>query len=107
MRGTGRNTVLIHAGRPGLERKPAPVNVAVVRTSTVRFERIEEMESAQIRRSEGDNVSAYGRHGTETHRALEEALCQLEGGVRAYLTPSGLGAISLALLALTESGDHI
>ena len=106
-RNTGRNTTLLHAGKPSFLSETAPVNVPVTRTSTVRFRETALMHDIHQRRAAGEAISAYGRHGTETHRSLETALCELEGGSRAYLTPSGLGATTLALLALVKSGDHV
>ena len=51
----------------------------------------------------------YGRRGTPTSEALENALRALEGpgctGVA--LLPSGLAAISTALLAVLKAGDHV
>ncbi|HZC56464.1 MAG TPA: cystathionine beta-lyase [Xanthobacteraceae bacterium] len=51
----------------------------------------------------------YGRRGTPTTEALESALAELEGPLCAGVTllPSGLAAISSALLAVVHSGDHI
>jgi cystathionine beta-lyase len=49
----------------------------------------------------------YGRRGTPTTRALEEAMSVLEGGARTVLTPSGLSAVACALLAFTRAGDHV
>jgi len=51
----------------------------------------------------------YGRRGTPTVFALEEALTELEGGPAAGTTivPSGLAAITMALMAFVETGDHI
>ena len=51
----------------------------------------------------------YGRRGTPTSEALEEALRELEGpacaGVK--VAPSGLAAISTALLSVLKAGDHL
>src|SRR5262245_12634533 len=51
----------------------------------------------------------YGRRGTPTSEALETALRDLEGpgcaGVA--LLPSGLAAISTALLAVLRAGDRV
>src|SRR4029077_5722940 len=51
----------------------------------------------------------YGRHGTPTTKALQETLMALEGpncaGVG--IAPSGLSAISTALLAVLKAGDHL
>src|SRR6266513_4024163 len=51
----------------------------------------------------------YGRRGTPTSEALAAALRDLEGGDCAgvALLPSGLAAISSALLAVLRSGDHV
>ncbi|MGO4278477.1 cystathionine beta-lyase [Cupriavidus sp. OV038] len=102
----GIHTRLLHAGAPRLRNGVGPVNVPVVRTSTVRFEDIETLADRQHRRSHGERIATYGRHGLDTHEALEDALCTLEGGHRAFLTPSGLSAITLVLLALLGPGDH-
>ncbi|MBV0882143.1 cystathionine beta-lyase [Noviherbaspirillum sp. L7-7A] len=101
------DTRLAHAGAAEFYRAEAPVNVPVVRTSTVRFADVEAYEAAHARRLAGENVATYGRHGLDTHRALEQAILTLEGGRRCVLAPSGLAAISLTFLALLSPGDHV
>jgi cysteine-S-conjugate beta-lyase len=51
----------------------------------------------------------YGRRGTPTTEALEGALAELEGErcAKVALLPSGLAAISAALLSVLKSGDHL
>jgi len=49
----------------------------------------------------------YGRRGTPTTDALAEALTQLEGGAGVVLTPSGLSAITTAILSVVKTGDHV
>src|SRR5207245_10952400 len=51
----------------------------------------------------------YGRRGTPTTKALQEALMALEGPQCAGvgLAPSGLAAISTTLLAVMKAGDHL
>jgi len=51
----------------------------------------------------------YGRRGTPTSEALEDGLRELEGEQCAgvSLLPSGLAAISTALMAVSGAGDHI
>ena len=49
-----------------------------------------------------DQAFTYGRLGTPTVRALEEAIAELEGGHRTLLTPSGLSAIATSLLAFSR-----
>jgi cystathionine beta-lyase len=101
------DTQLLHAGKPRFHDKTAPVNAPVVRTSTVRFENTAAYDELSRRYAGGDPVAMYGRQGMDTHRALEEAIGLLEGGRRTFLAPSGLAAISLALLALLAPGDHV
>ena len=51
----------------------------------------------------------YGRRGTPTSEALATALRDIEGNACAgvALLPSGLAAISAALLAILRSGEHL
>lgn len=49
----------------------------------------------------------YGRGGTPTHRALEECVADLEGAESVTLAPSGLAAVTLALLAFARAGGHV
>jgi cystathionine beta-lyase len=50
---------------------------------------------------------AYGRTGLAAQLALCEALAALEGAERVALYPSGLAAMSGALLALLKAGDEV
>ena len=52
-------------------------------------------------------VYTYGRHGTPTHDALEEAFAAVCGGYRSVAVASGLAAINAAMLAYLKQGDHI
>jgi cystathionine beta-lyase len=93
------DTRLTHAGRePG--RFHGFVNPPIYRGSTVLFPTVAGLEA-------NDQDYTYGRLGTPTVRALEEALAELEGGYRTLLTPSGLSAIATTLLALLSAGDHV
>jgi len=102
----GPATQLLYAGSPALRDGSGPVNVPVVRTSTVRFESMGAHADHHHRRAAGERIASYGRYGLDTHRALEDAVTGLEGGYRAFLAPSGLAAITLVLLALLSPGDH-
>jgi cystathionine beta-lyase len=48
----------------------------------------------------------YSRSGNPTREALEEAIAELEGGVRGFAFASGMAAISTAFLLLSK-GDHV
>lgn len=76
------------------------VNVPVVRGSTVLSPTVADLEGHTGRYS-------YGRRGNPTLEGLETALTRLEGGAGVVLTPSGLSAVSLALLAALDAGDHL
>ena len=99
-----RNTKLIDAGRAKKYTGYA-VNPPVVRASTIVFDTFSELKQATLQR--GNRVPFYGRRGTDTHFALQEAICELEGGVGCALYPCGAAAVSGALLAFLQSGDHL
>lgn len=80
------------------------VNPPVYHASTVLFATLEDWRNARDLDYRG---ARYGRTGTPTTFALEEAVAEIEGGDRAIAVGSGLGAITATLLALTESGDHL
>jgi cystathionine beta-lyase len=94
-------TRLVTSGRDTAAQKGF-VNPPVVRGSTVLYPTAEDLH-------EHRGEYHYGRHATPTTRALQKALADLEGpqcrGVG--LAPSGLAAISTALLAVLKAGDHL
>jgi methionine-gamma-lyase len=49
----------------------------------------------------------YGRMGNPTQSALEDAMCQVEGGAAALALASGMAAISNAVFSVVEPGDHV
>src|SRR5208337_5577413 len=49
----------------------------------------------------------YGTQGTPTTQSLELAWSEIAGAAGTVLAPSGLAAITLALLTAVKSGDHI
>lgn len=85
----------------------APVALPSMRTSTVRFRDLDALDAAYAARIKGERRVTYGRVGMDTHAALEDVFCRLEGGERACLASSGLGAIMLAMMALLDAGDHV
>jgi len=78
------------------------VNPPVHHVSTVLYPTAEDFLARRAR-------YLYGRRGTPTSEALEDALRALEGPGCAgiALLPSGLAAISTALLAVLKAGDHL
>src|SRR5947209_13405352 len=94
-------TALVTGGRDTKAQKGF-VNPPVVHGSTVLYPTADDLHAHR-------GEYQYGRHGTPTTRALQDALIALEGPQCAGvgLAPSGLAAISTALLAVTKAGDHL
>src|SRR3546814_720866 len=103
------DTLLQHTGAARLdpETESGPVAMPSMRTSTVRFANLAALDRAQQAKMAGERGVTYGRVGLQTHEAFEQLLCELEGGSRAFLAPSGMAAISMVLLALLNSGEHV
>ena len=100
------DTKLVHAGRRP-EQFNGAVNPPVFHASTILSATVEEWERKKADRANDVPGTYYGRLGTPTTRVLEEALTALEGGYRTVLTPSGLAACSVALLAYVDVGAHV
>ncbi|ARP84827.1 cystathionine beta-lyase [Bordetella genomosp. 9] len=102
------DTLLQHTGIADFDPASgaAPVGLPPVRTSTVRFQNLDALETAERRKAAGERVVAYGRMGLDTHVALEDVFKHLEQGTHCYLAPSGLSAITLAFMSLLSAGDH-
>ncbi len=98
-----RDTRITHTGRSS-PYFSGSVNPPVYRASTVTFPTMAAMADAQ-----GDYLNAfyYGRIGTPTTMAFEEAVAAAEGGERCIAVPSGLAAIVGTLTALAKPGDHV
>jgi len=76
------------------------VNAPVYRGSTVVYKRCEDIRNKKARFS-------YGTAGTPTIENLEEAWSALSDAAGTVISPSGLGALALALFSVTRAGDHI
>ncbi len=99
-------TKAVHAGRHP-ERFEGAVNPPVFHASTILSPTLADWDRKKADRARDVEGTYYGRLGTPTTRALEEALTALEGGYRTLLVPSGLAACTTALLAFAEQGGHI
>ena len=99
-----KTTKLITAGR---DKKwtNGVVNPPVQRASTVVFNTVEEKRKATVNRA--NKTLFYGRRGTTTHFAFQDAMVEVEGGAGCALYPCGTAAISNAILSFVETGDHI
>src|SRR6202011_6194929 len=94
-------TTLVTAGRDTMAQKGF-VNPPVVHGSTVLYPTADDLHAHR-------GEFQYGRHGTPTTKALQEAMMALEGPQCAGvgLAPSGLSAITTTLLAVLKAGDHL
>src|ERR1700724_1195560 len=94
-------TTLVTAGRDTKAQKGF-VNPPVVHGSTVLYPTADDLHAHR-------GEFQYGRRGTPTTKALQEALMALEGPQCAGvgIAPSGLAAITTTLLAVLKAGDHL
>ena len=97
-------TTLVHAGRKKRYTQGA-VNPVIQRASSLVFDTIADKKQATRNRYKGELF--YGRRGTLTHFALQDLLCEMEGGAGCYLYPCGAAAVTNAILSFVASGDHV
>ena len=107
---TPQATQLVSTGRH-FDRPVATVNLPLTRASSVLFETLALAEAEGTAAMAGEvHRTTYATSGTPTTMALMDALAEIEGAphrCRAAIMPSGLAAISVALLAYCKPGDHV
>ncbi len=81
------------------------VNPSITDSATFTFMSEEEMIKTFHGESEG--CFLYSRHWNPSNRYLSEALATMEGTELAWVTGSGMAAITTTLLQLCNAGDHI
>jgi cystathionine beta-lyase len=94
-------TLLVSAGREP-KKNYGVVNPPIYRASTILYDTVEAFEAPREVRG-----VYYGRGGTPTTFALEDAVAALDGAFGAVITGSGKTAIAQALMAFLKSGDHL
>lgn len=92
-------TRLAHSGRTPAKHDGF-VNTPVYRGSTIIHPDVATLES-------GNMPVTYGRRGSPLVQGLEASIAELEGGARTVMVPSGLSAVTSALMVFVEAGDHI
>lgn len=97
--GQSVETVLTHGGREP-DNQFGFVNTPVYRGSTILFKTLADLDAQQQR-------YLYGRAGNPTTESVEAVITELEGAYRTRLVPSGLAAITIALLSCVKAGDDI
>ena len=76
------------------------VNPPVVRASTIIFKSLQDIRKMQkkYKKDPRGGHFDYGRQGTSTTHALQRILQEMEECYKVYLTPTGFGAVFLAVL---------
>jgi len=97
------DTKLVQGGRRK-EWRGRLVNPPIHRASTILFDSVAELRAA----APEFGKYYYGLHGTPTQWALAEALTELEpGAAGTMLYPTGLAAVTAALLSVLSAGDEL
>ena len=85
------------------------VNPPVVRASTIIFKSMQHIRKTQAKAQKnpiGGHYD-YGRQGTSTTHILQKILTKLEESYHVFTTPTGFGAVFLAIFSITRPGDEI
>jgi cystathionine beta-lyase len=85
------------------------VNPPVVRASTIIFKTMQDIRRTQLKAKKNPTGGHYdyGRQGTSTTHILEKILTKLEESHHVFLTPTGFGAVFLAMFSILRPGDEI
>jgi cystathionine gamma-synthase len=98
----GPSTWAVHGGDP--PNKPlSSVTVPIFQTATYTFENSAELaryNSGELKREK------YGRYGNPTTAMVEGKIAGLELAEAALMFPTGMGAVSAAVLSYVSAGDH-
>lgn len=81
------------------------VNPSITDSSTYTFLHGDTMEETFLGHMEG--CFLYSRHWNPSNKYLADAMAAMENTESAWITASGMAAITCALLQLCNSGDHI
>ena len=98
---TRPDTVLAVAGRDPANNFGI-VNPPVYHASTILSPTMEKFENRVPFEGYG-----YGRNGTPTQKALEDAVAAIEGAHRSIAVQSGLAAVTGAIVGFLKTGDHM
>ncbi|WP_395479722.1 cystathionine beta-lyase [Candidatus Curculioniphilus buchneri] len=104
MRSKKIETLLVSTGRKK-SFTHGSINPVIQRASSLVFDSVQKKK--ELDSDHAKQELFYGRRGTLTHFALQQAMVELEGGVGCALYPCGMAAISIAMLAFLSAGDHI
>ena len=77
----------------------------IYQTATYTFPKTADLHN--FFRGETKRVAEYGRYGNPTQAIVEKQLSALEGTESCLLFPSGMSAVTTAILSICKQGDHI
>ena len=85
------------------------VNPPVVRASTIIFKSMQDIRKMQDKAKKNPTGGHfdYGRQGTSTTHILSQILKKIEECHHVFLTPTGFGAVFLAVFSVARPGDEI
>ena len=85
------------------------VNPPVVRASTIIFKSMQHIRKTQAKAEKNPTSGHfdYGRQGTSTTHILQKILTKLEESYHVFTTPTGFGAVFLAIFSMVRPGDEI
>ncbi len=85
------------------------VNPPVVRASTIIFKSMKDIRKTQAKAQKNPTGGHYdyARQGTSTTYILQKILTKLEESYHVFTTPTGFGAVFLAIFSVTRPGDEI
>ena len=100
------STLLKHSSFSKINRSANP---SVVRASTILFNSMQELASHEKKILKDKPIThyAYGRYGSQTTIELQKIVKELEQAHHVFLHSTGFGSVSLAFMALCESGDEV
>lgn len=81
------------------------VNPSITDSSTYTFLGADTM--VDTFEGEAEGCFLYSRHWNPTNKMLADTLAAMEGTEAAWVTASGMGAITTAILQILNSGDHM
>jgi cystathionine beta-lyase len=85
------------------------VNPPVVRASTIIFKSMKDIRKKQAKALKDPTGGHYdyGRQGTSTTHILQKILTKLEESYHVFTTPTGFGAVFLAIFSVLRPGDEM
>jgi len=95
--------------RSSTDKTNKSANPPVVRASTILFDSMQELRAHEKKILQNKKIThySYGRYGSQTTIELQNIIKELEQAYHVFLTGTGFGGISLALMSLCRPGDEI